>query len=32
MKALNDVLELTCDAMEFSLKETFEKTMAQFNK
>jgi PTH1 family peptidyl-tRNA hydrolase len=31
MKALNDVLELTCDAMEFSLKESFEKTMAKFN-
>jgi PTH1 family peptidyl-tRNA hydrolase len=29
---LSDVLELTCDAMAFSLKESFEKTMAKFNK
>lgn len=32
MKSMNDVLDLTCDAMEFSLTESFEKTMAKFNK
>lgn len=29
---LAGVLDQTCDAMEFSLKESFEKTMAKFNK
>jgi PTH1 family peptidyl-tRNA hydrolase len=29
---LSDVLDRTCDAMEFSLKESFEKTMAKFNQ
>jgi peptidyl-tRNA hydrolase, PTH1 family len=29
---LESVLDLTCEAMEFSLKEPFEKTMAKFNK
>jgi PTH1 family peptidyl-tRNA hydrolase len=32
MAELESVLELTCEAMEFSLKESFEKTMAKFNK
>jgi PTH1 family peptidyl-tRNA hydrolase len=32
MAELESVLDLTCEAMEFSLKESFEKTMAKFNK
>ncbi|MFC5452651.1 aminoacyl-tRNA hydrolase [Paenibacillus aestuarii] len=32
MKSMESLLDLTCDAMEFSLKESFEKTMAKFNK
>jgi PTH1 family peptidyl-tRNA hydrolase len=29
---LNQVLDQTCEAMEYSLKESFERTMAKFNK
>ncbi len=28
---LDDMIEATCDAIEFSLKHTFEQTMAKFN-
>lgn len=32
MKSIDEVLDLTCEAMLFSLSESFEKTMAKFNK
>ncbi|MNH88550.1 Peptidyl-tRNA hydrolase [compost metagenome] len=32
VKELDQVLDQTCEAMEFSLKESFERTMAKFNK
>jgi len=32
MKSMDSLLDLTCEAMEFSLQESFEKTMAKFNK
>lgn len=32
MRSIEQVLDLTCDAMEYSLDNSFERTMAKFNK
>ncbi|TXK78237.1 aminoacyl-tRNA hydrolase [Paenibacillus sp. N3.4] len=32
MKSIDEVLDLTCEAMLFSLDQSFERTMAKFNK